>query len=184
MVSSQNYADVFQSSVSAVQNAASNGRVDLMSAMPSLHVVPAHPSSSTGNYSFQKQALKGGMGATCLSDLYFSRLNVDAIQEGLRYKIYTETNGKHVIGRQSDQSLMIIMRSIYLQFAQHLQTDLVAQVRELNRRVLEWAVPEVLSNLKQFDVYRRDASTLPTPMDYGSKQTMKGSKQLEMKPFF
>lgn len=75
------------------------------------------------------------------------------------------------------------MRSIYLQYSRNLPTNVVEQVRELNGRVLEWTVNEVLSNLKQYEVYRKDASTLPMPMEYGPLVTQKGTKTLETKMF-
>lgn len=184
MRTSPNFSDVYESAISLVSGSGAangaNGRVDLMSVLPKFKVNSA---TANGHYNFQT-ANKGNQEATCISDLYFSKTNVDALHEGIRYRIYTESNGKFVIGRQSDQELMIVMRSIYLQFAKHQPDNVVEQVRDLNQRVLEWTVPEILSNLKQFDVYKRDASTLPIPMAYGEKKTMKGSKQLQMKPFF
>ena len=88
-----------------------------------------------------------------------------------------------MIGRQSDHDLKVVVRSIYLQYGRNLPTDIVGQVKELNGRVLEWTVNEVLSNLKQYQVYRKDASTLPMPMEYGSFVTQKGTKTLETKMF-
>ena len=57
-------------------------------------------------------------------------------------------------------------------------------MRDLNRRVLEWVVPEVLSNLKQHLTYIRDASTMPMPLEHGQLMTAKGTRTLEMKSFF
>jgi len=158
-----------------------NGRVDI-SREHGLNVIPAYTPNRQVAFT-QQEALKGQFATNPLSDLYFSQTNLDALQHGIRYKIYQATEGKHVIGRQSEQDLRVVMRSIYLQYAKHLSCDFVSQVRELNAKVLEWVVPEVLSNLRQYETYKRDVSTLPLPMERAPLQTQKGTKVLEIKSF-
>lgn len=206
-----NYATVAESGAAAVSAdfpgsatgggaSYANGRVDLLSPMPTMQIPsyaqsssaagglpPAPGAAGSGDRAacdqYRKQALTGTLTSTPVSDLYFSDTNLAAVQEGIRYRIYRETNGKHIIGRQSDTELRIIMRSIFLTYSRNMPGDVVAQVRELNRRVLEWAVPEVLSNLKQHITYMRDASTLPMPLERGELMTTKGSRTLETKRF-
>jgi hypothetical protein len=163
-----------------MNGAVPNGRIDLLSPMPTFDI-PAYQTKSVSNKNFNVEATFGRTIPNEVSTLYFSEQNIDALQEGIRYRIYVETNGAHVLGRQSDQELKIIMRSIYMQYSKNQPTNCVEQVRELNAKVLEWAVPQVLSNLKQFDVYRQDASTLPMPMERASLMTTKGTKLLEQK---
>jgi Family of unknown function (DUF5761) len=164
------------------QGAVLNGRVDLMSPVPSLQI-PAYQQRSVRNDNFFNEATVGQVQTNELSKMYFSEDNIDALQHGIRYRVYVETNGQYVIGRQSDQELKIIMRSVYFQYAKNQKGDVLGQVRELNAKVLEWTVPEVLSNVKQYDAYRRDASSLPLPMDRPPLMTSKGTKQLEIKSF-
>ena len=153
-----------------------------MSPVPALQI-PAFQSRNIDNTSFKAEATLGQLAPNTLSALFFSPQNIDALQQGIRYRIYVESNGQHVIGRQSDTELKIVMRSIYYQHAKHNNKDIVLQVRELNKHVLDWAVPEVLSNLKQYEVYKRDASTLPVPLDRAQLSTSKGTKVLEIKSF-
>lgn len=135
------------------------------------------------NTSFRSEATAGQLQRNPLSDLFFCADNINALQDGIRYRIWIETDKKHVIGRQSDTELKVVMRSIYYQHAKHQGSDVVGQVRALNKMVLDWVVPEVLSNLKQYQVYLRDASTLPVPMERGALATSKGTKVLEQKGF-
>lgn len=158
---------------------AANGRIDLLSPPPGLTLAPATQDQVKNNNYFAYDALRGQLQRTPLSDLYFSDLNIEALQNAIRYRVYNETNGKYVIGTQSTIELQIIMRSIFLQYAQFRECDLVEQVRLLNQYVLDYAVPNVVSNLKQYEKYRVDASTLPMPISYGSYSGMKGSRQLE-----
>lgn len=156
-----------------------NGRIDISSPLPEFNI-PNYQQTSVSNAGFNKEAVSG-LRTNAVSELFFSETNIDALQQGIRYRVYVETNGKFVIGRQSDQELKIVMRSIYLQHVKNSSEDCVEQVRKLNVKVLEWAVPEVLSNVKQFDVYRTDASTMPMPIDHAPLMTTKGSKVLEIK---
>lgn len=162
--------------------AATNGRIDLLSAAPLLDI-PAYQQKSIDNRSFCGEATVGQLQRNPLSDLFFSAENINALQDGIRYRVWMETDKKYVIGRQSDTELKIVMRSIYYQHAMHKPSDLVSQVRDLNAMVLDWVVPEVVSNLKQFEVYRKDASTLPMPMERAQLSTQKGTKVLEQKRF-
>jgi hypothetical protein len=137
----------------------------------------------TNNKTFYAEAVQGTFTPNELSNMYFSCNNIDVLHSGIRYKIYQLTNGKHIIGRQSDKDLKIVMRSIYLQHSKNLDTDIIGQVRELNAMVLDWCVHEVFSNLQQYDKYLIDVSTLPTPMERSQLMTSKGNKSLEMKYF-
>ena len=159
-----------------------NGRINILTQTSSL-IIPEFQRKEVNNKTFYAEALIGGFSPTPVSNLFFSTNNIDVLQDGIRYSIYKRTNGEYVIGRQSDHDLKVVMRSIYLQYGRNLPTDIVGQVKELNGRVLEWTVNEVLSNLKQYQVYRKDASILPMPMEYGSFVTQKGTKTLETKMF-
>lgn len=174
-----NFAPVGRSEMP--QGSTANGRIDLLSSMPEFNISSFQGNRTVDNTNFANEATYGRIQPTDVSRIFFSEQNINALHTGIRYRIYVETNGRHVLGRQSDQELKIIMRSIYLQYSKNQPSNCVEQVRELNSKVLEWAVPEVLSNLKQFEVYRKDASTMPLPMDHPSFQATKGTKVLEQK---
>jgi len=116
-----------------------------------------------------------------LNDLYFSKLNIDAVQEAVRYTIFKET-GK-VIEKQNERELVVIMRSIYLQYSRNLPTNLVKQVKDLNKRVLDEIIPKIVIELKQYQTYLRDASGLPVPMERGENTSTTGTKFLFNKDF-
>lgn len=94
-----------------------------------------------------------------LSDAYFSKNNVDVIQELIRVRILEESNGQYNIGRQSDLQLQIIMRSIYLSYGRNRPDDIKGQVDELNRLVVKEAIQVILPNIRQYLGYRQDIST-------------------------
>ena len=163
--------------------AATNGRVDLLSPMPTADV-PGTNMVSPGAKDAPRARLDGNVARGPVADLFFSSDNVEALQEGIRYRVYTESGNEMVVGRQSDGELAVIMRSIYWTYGRNALDDVVGQVRALNARVLDYAVPEVLSAARMHERYRRDISTLPQPMDRPVLDTKKGSRQGEFKAFF
>lgn len=138
-------------------------------------------SSHFATDTLQHTWLHGGSAAT---ELFLSRLNTDALQDAVRYRVYVETEGRYTIGRQSDAELALVMRSVLLQRGRNDDaSSAVEQVKELNTLVLSWCVPRIISELDQYVHYREDVSRLPVPMRWGGLATSKGSRTLEMKNF-
>lgn len=177
-----NFAPIESSGLYGRASEVTNGRIDLLSPAPLLDI-PAYQSKNIDNRTFGSEATVGQLQRSPLSDMFFCAENINALQDGIRYRVWVETDKKYVIGRQSDTELKVVMRSIFYQHAMHKPNGLLEQVRDLNAKVLEWVVPEVISNLKQYEVYRRDASTLPVPMERAQLSTQKGTKVLEQKTF-
>jgi hypothetical protein len=75
------------------------------------------------------------------------------------------------------------MRSIYFQHGKNNSYNIKGQVLELNTRVIEWAVKEIISNIKQSERYIMDISSLPVPLDRSTLPSQKGLKQLEITKF-
>lgn len=119
------------------------------------------------------------------TDLFMSDVNVEALHAAIRYRVHVETGGRHVIGRQSDAELALVMRSVLLQSGRNdASTSAVEQVRDLNAEVLAWCVPRIVTELRQYLRYREDVATLPVPLPHGPLATNKGSRQIELRPFF
>lgn len=132
---------------------------------------------------FDDETTKGIMGTTEVSKLFFSSLNIEALQHGIRFGVYSRTNGERVIGNQSVEELKVIMRSIYLQYSENLPYEIVEQVRDLNTRVLNYAIPTIVKELEIYNTYRRDQASLPVPLERSMSTTIKGSKQSELKSY-
>jgi|TARA_B110000259_G_scaffold141847_1_gene159742 hypothetical protein len=136
------------------------------------------------NKNYRDVGIKGNFEKNCLNDLFFSQTNIDALQTGLRNLVSNKTQGKHTINNQSETELMIIMRSIYLEYGMNLQTNVIEQIRDLNKKVLDFSVPRILVDLEQYDQYIVDASQLHIPMDRSSNVSNKGNKVLFRKDLF
>ena len=153
-----------------------NGRVNAISEVINYNL-KSTPEKITEN---NTNLVSRNMNCTDVSAVYFSDTNVNLLQTGIRNKILNLSNGKYNIGKQSDIDLKIIMRSIYFQYGKNTKNDVKGQVLDLNTRVIDWCVPEILSNIKQSDKYIMDISTLPVPLDRPDLTTQKGLRTLEI----
>lgn len=116
-----------------------------------------------------------------LSQVFFSRKNIDVIQNSLRYRVYRESGGQFVVGRQSDIELLSIMRDVYESSQRHVpDSQVLFAVQRLNEYVLQKAVPSVLSAVRFHDYYLRDINQPnPVPEDRPALMSNKGSKVLQ-----
>jgi hypothetical protein len=129
---------------------------------------------------YQTNIISRNLNCTGVSKIFFSMENINLLQTGIRNKILNDTNGEYNIGRQKDDELKIVMRSIYFQHAKNQSTNIPQQVLELNTKVIEWCVPEIISNIKQSQQYIKDISTMPVPLERSVMPSRKGLKTLDV----
>lgn len=159
-----------------------NGRVDIMNNR-NLSFPTYQQSPEISYQPYKEQATEGLRTRTDLGDAFFSDENQRIVQNQLRHRVWVATNKQYVIHPQSLSELQIIMHSIYLQYGLNLDYSIAKQVAELNERVLQYAVPNVVSNLLQYIGYKKDVSTLPVPLPPPIKVGTKGYKTLFMPSF-
>lgn len=160
-----------------------NGRVNIV--QPDIDSLLAmsdkiHTDNKCSSYN---DAMTGVWYNTQLSNLFFSKENISALQHGIIQGVYTLSSGQYIIGNQSCDELKTIMRSIFLQNSTNLRENIKGQVRELNKIVLDYAVKQVYGEAQGYVQYKKDVSTLVVPMSLPifSKTN---DKQLIMKNFF
>lgn len=112
---------------------------------------------------------------TPVSVLFFSRKNVDYLQYMMKKLVYKETG--HIIGRQSDEELLIIMRSIYLQNSKNQPEQISRQVAELNREVLRFSVyDKIIPKVKGYATFLYDNVRTNVVLPREQLVSMKGSR--------
>lgn len=114
---------------------------------------------------------------------FFSNENINKIQQSLIASIFNKSKGKYKIGKQDEEQLKIIMRSIYLQNSKNLPYDIEGQVETLNNLVLEYSISNVYTEIQQYIGYLRDSSTLPLPNERPMNVEIKGEKTVERTRF-
>ena len=70
-----------------------------------------------------------------LSELYFSQSNIDLIQELIIEGVFKISGGTKIC-KQSEDEILIVMRSIYLQYGKNQNTNLQTQIREDGENVV------------------------------------------------
>ena len=160
-----------------------NGRVDIMNTK-SEPQWPLFQQNNNGVKNYKEEALKGIQTKSKLSQVFFSKNNIELLQNQLRYNVWLQSNKKHVIGKQSETELEIIMRSIYLQYSKNLPYNIKEQIEELNTMILDYCIPNILSELEQYLAYKVNVSQLPEPMARPKSLSSAGEKTLILKNFF
>jgi len=130
---------------------------------------------------FIKDALRGNVGRSPVSDLFFSQNNIDALQVGMHNMVLDKSCGKYNIGRQSIPELVIAMRGVYLQDSKNSKFDVVGQVRALNGQVLAYFVPQIIAELSMHEKYISDVNRVPVPIAWGENTSSYGANPLELK---
>jgi hypothetical protein len=130
-----------------------------------------------------RNATQGLWTQTSLSQSFFSRENIQIIQNGIRAGVYNKSNKQYIIGLQDCDSLKIIMRSVFLQHASNLPNNISSQINELNKIVLNYCIQQVYSEAQGYIKYVDDVSTLVVPIAHPVQES-KTDRQLEFKSWF
>lgn len=128
------------------------------------------------------EALTGNWEMNPLAQVYFSAENMQIIQNAIKAGVYAMSENKIVVPNQNPDTLKIIMRSTYLQYAEHYPDNITGQVERLNNIVAEYAIPTVYNEAVGYMKYVMDQSTLVMPMDRPLHHDRQ-YKQLEIKRF-
>jgi len=162
------------------ENSNLNGRVNIID-MPQKVLFEMQEKIAVKNKTSEyREALQGIWEDSMLSKVYFSKENIQIVQNGLRAGVHKMSNEKYIIAPQNIDTLKIIMRSIFIQHAEHNENDITGQIVKLNNLVLDYAVLNVYNEIDGYVKYCRDQSTLVVPLEL-PRQVDREFKQLEMK---
>jgi hypothetical protein len=104
-----------------------------------------------------------------LEETFFSKQNISNINKQLIYTVWKKTDGLYKISEQSAQSLVIVMRYVFIEYARHLPYDIKGQIKELNNIVVGEIAQNVITNATQRVGYLKDIQNpikpLPLPMN-------------------
>jgi hypothetical protein len=136
------------------------------------------------NYNMETIAVEGIVEQTKLSSNYFSKCNVDLLQKIIANDVEKKIGEK--IGKQSENDLIIIMRSYFLQEADNTlvgDNKVKNEIRRLDLIVKEECVRRIITMLKQHKAYIKDINTIAMPIDHAESTNIKGRKLKEMYRF-
>jgi hypothetical protein len=145
----------------------SNGRVNIINKtqQPDLSNLFAMydkiPANQCATY---REATLGLWNETPLSKAFFSKENIQIIQNGIRAGVYKKSNKQYTVAPQDCDTLKIIMRSVYLQHSANQPNNISGQIEELNKIVLDYCIYHVYSEAQSYMKYLYDVSTLAVPL--------------------
>ena len=128
-------------------------------------------------------ALQGNWEKSTLSVAYFSKQNIQIIQNAIRAGVYKLSKEQYLIGPQSEDTLKIIMRSVFLQNSANMQCHITEQIEALNKIVVDYCVKQIYGEVQGYLTYLHDASTLVVPLQRPVMSNT-NNKSLELKKFF
>jgi hypothetical protein len=161
-----------------------NGRINILTHDKNNTMFKIHDtipiSSKKEDY---RDSMIGNWYNTALSDAFFSKENIQIIQNGIRKGVFELSNKQFIICEQNEDELKIIMRSIFLQYSKNLKNNIKYQIQNLNKLVLDYAINQVYSETVGYIKYKYDISTMYDPI---SRPVLSrtNDKQLELKKWF
>ena len=162
-----------------------NGRISFVATKPVSNSVQSnfeYPKQT--QLSFTNDMLRGNWESTPLSTAFFTRANISAIQEGIRVGVKSRGGSKnYIIDDQDVNELQMIMRGFFLQYAKNSPIGINSQVSELNRMIIEWSIPRIVSEIEQYHFYINDISHLPVPLEQPLHLSSAGTKSLPFQPY-
>ena len=114
---------------------------------------------------------------TPLSKVFFSASNMNTIQTNLRIVVREKTG--YLIGRQSDEQVAIVMRGMYILYADP-GNEIDTEVRRLNAIVLSQLAPMVGTGIAAYIGYMRDSTQMHVPHERPKNMSQRGSKTTEL----
>ena len=117
------------------------------------------------NYDRARYATKSLFEKNEITKLFFTDENIKRIQKKIKEEIYIKTKGQYTLDEdQDDSDLTIAMRAIYLDKCKNLPGQTVRQVKLLNQQTVDYVVPDMITNIKQYFGYIKDINQPLVPM--------------------
>ena len=159
-----------------------NGRVNILDNAPNSVFNLYDKIPVEQNITSYRNALTGNLEDNMLSKVFFSKGNIIILQKKIMKGVYDNSNGRFRIGYQDEDTLKIIMRSIFLQNSANNPNNITAQVEALNQIVADYCVPQICSEAQAYINYKNDVSNLAVPIQ--RPLSTYSNNTLELKKFF
>lgn len=163
-------------------------RLNIVNGSPGRYKLTDNDDMLTGSNT--RHIFKNLYGETPLTFLFFSNKNVENIQNVIKHIVHKETG--YVVDKQSQTELLVIMRSIFLEYSAHpplldekmsdkkraeILSKYKSEVARINDIVINAIVPKVISQLQQYVDYLRDATQQPYQMETPNNSSISGERQ-------
>ena len=132
--------------------------------------------------SYSRDMLSCHHTTSAISDTFFSKPNIQIVQNAVRAQVFEKT--KATISEQDKTQVLLVMRNIYFRFCKHLPHNVKDQINDMNKRVVAYLVPLILSEMKQYTTYVQDSFSTLRPQNYPEQTQSAGQRQFSLFPGF
>jgi hypothetical protein len=122
--------------------------------------------------------------STPLNTVFFSKENIDVLQDKIAEHVWLMSNKHYRIDRQSDDDIKLIMRSYYLMFGRNNPNTIASDLADLNSRVIGYASAKIYSEIDFYLFYRKDIENFAPPIANPTNVHVYGTRYGELKSFF
>jgi hypothetical protein len=112
--------------------------------------------------------------STPLNTLFFSDFNTNLLQRGIRQAFKDKTGIS--IDYQNPDDLFAIMRVVFINNSGDHHQRVQAQVRSLNKIVIDTALAQIQTGVSQYIGYVQDIESTARPMDRPTNTSTTGKK--------
>ena len=112
--------------------------------------------------------------STPLNTLFFSDFNTNLLQRGIRQAFKDKTGIS--IDYQNPDDLFAIMRVVFINNSVDHHQRVQAQVRSLNKIVIDTALAQIQTGVSQYIGYVQDIESTARPMDRPTNTSTTGKK--------
>jgi hypothetical protein len=160
-----------------------NGRINIIENDPKIQFQFQEKIAIKNKATEYREALSGTWEEDMVSKLFFSKENIQIIQNGIRAKVYKMSGDKIVVAPPNIDAIKVVMRSTFLQYAQHKTTQITEQIESLNELVWDYCVPTLYKEVMGYQKYLEDASSMYKPLEI-PRHHDRNYKQLILKQWF
>lgn len=132
------------------------------------------------NKGLRTAAVRGVQDKDLYSNTYFSKENISYVQKRIRKEIHDKS--KFLVGYQDETELVIIMRSFHIQYSRNIPDCSIeaikSEIKRMDDIVINFCVPRIISEVRQYFHYLNDASKLPVPLEHPKLLSNAGTKSL------
>jgi hypothetical protein len=168
---------------SSILSQYNNGRVNLKAPPNTSALFQMYDKIPANQCVTLRNPTEGLWNETPLSSAFFSRENIQIIQNGIRAGVFRRSKEQYVIGEQDCDELSQVMRSVFLQHAVNQPTHLTEQIEQLNQMVMDYCIQQIYSEAQGYMKYMDDVSSLVVPLSHPVQASGK-DRVIESKPWF
>lgn len=111
--------------------------------------------------------------------IFFSERNIKRLQKQIKREIFERSNHKYRLEEDQEiADLLVAMRGVYQMHGKFLPMNFVHQVKDLNKKTINFVIPDMITQIKQYYGYLKDVNEPLKPIDRPMNVSCAGRKTL------